>query len=96
MLKLPVAKTAAGLTIRSGARERYLERSDGYFARCWSPGTAQQPYLYCNAYLRQGDVLLAYEFRTTEDIFVIQSARVDKNVIAVFDSLRSEPPKSTQ
>ena len=88
MLKSQPSKATDGVKTYAAQHAQYLQRPDGYFARCHKSSSPRQPYLYCSAHLLYGGVVLSYDFRTAESVFLTQSAVVETNARAIFDSLK--------
>nr|WP_298100009.1 hypothetical protein [uncultured Shinella sp.] len=89
MMTNPMTVAADGVKTYRGKNDLYLERPDGFFARCQAYDTPSRPWLYCSAgeTLPEG-LALSYEFRTTEKTFLLQSPKVAASAHAMFDSLR--------
>jgi len=62
---------------------------DGYFARCHDHRSKSQPWLSCTATEELSDKLaISYDFRSTAELFITQSATVAANARAIFNSLK--------
>jgi hypothetical protein len=89
MAKYPTSTQEDGLTIHSGKYDQYLERKDGYFARCHPIKSPAEQRLYCMAEERlPGNLMLSYDFLTTQAAFAQESAVVADNAKAVLSSLK--------
>ncbi|MBO9096846.1 MULTISPECIES: hypothetical protein [unclassified Rhizobium] len=83
------------LTMLADGTKRYgddktfdLERVDGFFAFCTRPGTPSQQYIACTSYKNlDTQVLLSYNFRTTDADLLNRADAVERNALAVLDSL---------
>jgi hypothetical protein len=89
MMKYPVSIAADGLKSYQADFYTYLERPDGYFAKCHSPNTPGQPWLYCG--VRENSpagLTVSYDFRTTKELFLRKSLIVEASAHAIFESLK--------
>ncbi len=78
-----------GLRTYRSQNDIYLQRPDGYFAQCRDYRSKSQPWLYCTAKEQLSDKLaISYNFRSTAEIFITQSATIAANARAIFDSLK--------
>jgi hypothetical protein len=88
MTKYAASVRADGLRVHIAKYDQYLERPDGQFARCHPGGSPSQPWLYCMAKEKlPGSLMLAYDFRTTEAIFMQKSETIAANARAIFNSV---------
>ncbi|MBY3296234.1 MFS transporter [Rhizobium laguerreae] len=89
MLKNPAIVASDGLRTYRSQDEFYLQRPDGYFAQCHDHGSKSQPWLSCTATEDLSDKLaISYDFRTTTELFITQSAAVAAHARAIFNSLK--------
>ncbi|MBY5779425.1 MFS transporter [Rhizobium leguminosarum] len=89
MLKNPAIVASDGLRTYRSQNEFYLQRPDGYFAQCHDHGSKSQPWLSCTATEDLSDKLaISYDFRTTTELFITQSAAVAAHARAIFNSLK--------
>lgn len=78
-----------GLRTYRSQNDFYLQRPDGYFARCHDHRSKSQPWLSCTATEEISDKLaISYDFRTTGELFINQSTAVAANARAIFNSLK--------
>lgn len=78
-----------GLRIYRSQNDFYLQRPDGYFAQCRDYRSKSQPWLYCTAKEELSDKLaISYDFRSTAELFITQSATVATNARGIFNSLK--------
>ena len=89
MQRNPVSIAPDGVRTYREKHRLYLERPDGYFARCYAPSSASQPWLYCSVREKLAeDLTISYDFRTTEALFLATSPIIAANARAIFDSLK--------
>jgi hypothetical protein len=89
MKRNPVSTAPDGVRTYREKHGFYLERPDGYFARCYAPSSPSQPWLYCSVKEKLTEGLtLSYDFRTTETLFLARSPIIAANARAIFDSLK--------
>ncbi|MGM5056109.1 hypothetical protein ACD589_15680 [Rhizobium sp. 814_E9_N1_1] len=89
MLKTQAIVASDGLRTYRSQNDFYLQRPDGYFAQCYDHRSKSQPWLSCTATEELSDKLaISYDFRTTAEIFIQQSAAVATNARAIFNSLK--------
>lgn len=89
MMRNPVSTASDGVRIHRAKHGSYLERPDGFFARCYAPSSPSQPWLYCSVRERLSEGLtISYDFRTTEALFLTKSPIIATNARAIFDSLK--------
>lgn len=89
MLKNQAIVASDGLSTYRSQSDFYLQRPDGYFARCHDHRSKSQPWLSCTATEELSDKLaISYDFRTTAELFINQSAAVAANARAIFNSLK--------
>ncbi|MBY3139010.1 hypothetical protein [Rhizobium laguerreae] len=89
MLKNQAIVASDGLRTYRSQNEFYLQRPDGYFAQCHDHGSKSQPWLSCTATEDLSDKLaISYDFRTTTELFITQSAAVAAHARAIFNSLK--------
>ncbi|MGO7244335.1 hypothetical protein ACCS70_34610 [Rhizobium ruizarguesonis] len=89
MLKNQAIVASDGLRTYRSQNDFYLQRPDGYFARCHAHRSKSQPWLSCTATEELLDKLaISYDFRTTAELFINQSAAVAANASAIFDSIK--------
>ncbi|TAW06955.1 hypothetical protein ELI25_29605 (plasmid) [Rhizobium ruizarguesonis] len=89
MLKNQAIVASDGLRTYRSQNDFYLQRPDGYFARCHDHRSKSQPWLSCTATEELTDKLaISYDFRSTAELFIKQSAAVAANARAIFDSLK--------
>ncbi len=89
MLKTQAIVASDGLRTYRSQNDFYLQRPDGYFAQCHDHRSKSQPWLSCTATEELSDKLaISYDFRTTAEIFIQQSAAVATNARAIFNSLK--------
>ncbi|WP_334543872.1 hypothetical protein [Rhizobium leguminosarum] len=89
MLKTQAIVASDGLRTYRLQNDFYLQRPDGYFAQCRDYRSKSQPWLYCTAKEELSDKLaISYDFRSTAELFITQSATVATNARAIFNSLK--------
>lgn len=89
MLKNQPTVASDGLRIYRSQNDFYLQRPDGYFAQRRDYRSKSQPWLYCTAKEQLSEKLaISYNFRTTAELFITQSATVASNARAIFNSLK--------
>jgi hypothetical protein len=89
MLKNQPTVASDGLRTYRSQNDLYLQRPDGYFARCHDHRSKSQPWLSCTATEELSDKLaISYDFRSTAELFITQSATVAANARAIFNSLK--------
>lgn len=89
MLKNQVSVATDGLRTYRSQNDIYLQRPDGYFAQCRDYHNKSQAWLFCTAKEQLSDQLaISYNFRSTAEVFITQSATVAANARAIFDSLK--------
>ncbi|MGO7154576.1 hypothetical protein [Rhizobium leguminosarum] len=89
MLKNQAIVASDGFRTYRSQNDFYLQRPDGYFARCHEHRSKSQPWLSCTATEELSEKLaISYDFRTTADLFMQQSVVVATNARAIFDSLK--------
>jgi len=89
MLKNQPNVASDGLRTYRSQYDLYLQRPDGYFARCHDHRSKSQPWLSCTATEELSDKLaISYDFRSTAELFITQSATVAANARAIFNSLK--------
>ncbi|MDR6667956.1 hypothetical protein [Rhizobium sp. 1399] len=89
MLKNQPTVASDGLRTHRSQNDLYLQRPDGYFAQCRDYRSKSQPWLYCTATEELSDKLaISYDFRSTAELFITQSATVAANARAIFNSLK--------
>ncbi|MGR9537866.1 hypothetical protein [Rhizobium leguminosarum] len=89
MLKNQPTVASDGLRTYRSQNDVYLQRPDGYFARCHDHRSKSQPWLSCTATEELSDKLaISYDFRSTAELFITQSATVATNARAIFNSLK--------
>jgi len=89
ILKNQPTVASDGLRTYRSQNDFYLQRPDGYFAQCRDYRSKSQPWLYCTAKEELSDKLtISYDFRSTAELFITQSATVATNARAIFNSLK--------
>ncbi|MBY3441789.1 MFS transporter [Rhizobium laguerreae] len=89
MSKNQAVVASDGLRTYRSQNDVYLQRPDGYFARCRDYRSKSQPWLYCTATEELSNKLaMSYDFRTTAELFINQSAAVAGSARAIFNSLK--------
>ncbi|MGM4909393.1 hypothetical protein [Rhizobium sp. 768_B6_N1_8] len=89
MLKNQPTLASDGLRTYRSQNDLYLQRPDGYFAQCRDYRSKSQPWLRCTATEELTDKLaISYNFRSTAELFITQSATVAANARAIFNSLK--------
>lgn len=89
MKRNPVSTAPDGVKTYREKHGFYLERPDGYFARCYAPSSSSQPWLYCSVRERLSeDLTISYDFRTTAELFLAKSPIIAANARAIFNSLK--------
>ncbi|NEJ94343.1 hypothetical protein [Rhizobium ruizarguesonis] len=89
MLKNRAIVASDGLRTYRSKNDIYLQRPDGYFAQCYDHRSKSQPWLSCTATEELSDKLvISYEFRSTAELFINQSAAVAASARAIFNSLK--------
>ncbi|MGO7802950.1 hypothetical protein ACC778_32870 [Rhizobium ruizarguesonis] len=89
MFKNPAIVASDGLRTYRSKNDIYLQRPDGYFAQCYDRRSKIQPWLSCTATEELSNKLaISYDFRTTAELFINQSAAVAANARAIFNSLK--------
>ncbi|MGO8316031.1 hypothetical protein ACC848_05685 [Rhizobium johnstonii] len=89
MLKNQPTVASDGLRTYRLQNDLYLQRPDGYFAQCRDYRSKSQPWLRCTATEELTDKLaISYNFRSTAEVFITQSAAVASNARAIFNSLK--------
>ncbi|WP_017965535.1 hypothetical protein [Rhizobium leguminosarum] len=89
MLKTQAIVASDGLRTYRSQNDSYLQRPDGYFAQCHDHRSKSQPWLSCTATEELSDKLaISYDFRSTAELFITQSAAVAANARAIFNSLK--------
>jgi hypothetical protein len=87
--KSPRSVTADGLKIYQGKHGLLFERPDGYLASCSSERLSKtESYLDCNAKeTLSGQLMIAYQFKTTEARFFQETPQISATARAFFQSL---------
>ncbi|NEJ88867.1 hypothetical protein GR223_23525 [Rhizobium leguminosarum] len=89
MLKNQAIVASDGLRTYRSKNDIYLQRPDGYFAQCYDHHSKIQPWLSCTATEELSDRLaISYDFRSTAELFIDQSAAVAASARAIFNSLK--------
>ncbi|WFT83827.1 hypothetical protein [Rhizobium leguminosarum] len=89
MMKNQPTVASDGLRSYRSKNDSYLQRPDGYFAQCHDHRSKSQPWLSCTATEELSDKLaISYDFRSTAELFITQSAIVADNARAIFNSLK--------
>jgi hypothetical protein len=89
MKRNPVSIAPDGVRTYREKHGFYLERPDGYFARCYAPSSSSQPWLYCSVREKLSeDLIISYDFRTKEALFLSKSPIIAANARTIFDSLK--------
>lgn len=89
MLKNQAIVASNGLRTYRSKNDIYLQRPDGYFAQCYDHRSKIQPWLSCTATEELSNRLaISYDFRSTAELFMRQSAAVADNARAIFNSLK--------
>ncbi|TAV40926.1 hypothetical protein [Rhizobium leguminosarum] len=89
MLKTQPTVASDGLRTYRSKNDVYLQRPDGYFAQCHDHRSKSQPWLSCTATEElTAQLAISYDFRTTTELFMQQSAAVAANARAIFNSLK--------
>jgi hypothetical protein len=89
MLKQPRTELADGSSEYASEHERYLQRADGFFARCHSTEPVGNAPISCTAYERLPDgLIMDYSFRTTRDQFNNVSGTASTAAYAILESFR--------
>ena len=89
MLKQQRTERANGGLEYASKHELYLQRADGFFARCHSAESVENGIISCTAYERMPDgVIMDYTFKTGRDQFDDVSRTASSTAHAILESFR--------